>query len=57
MSVDELVPHVHALVRRASETDKSADEALKFSQAAFNAANAIRVLVDPSLINRPPAKE
>lgn len=36
---------VHALINKAKNTEKS-DDALKFSQAALNAANALRVLAD-----------
>ena len=35
--------HVEAMIEKAAKTDK-ADEALKFSQAACNAANAMCAL-------------
>lgn len=37
--------HVEDLIKKAAET-KSAPEAVNFSQAACNAANAMRVLRD-----------
>jgi len=41
----ELKKHAEKMVERAGTSDK-ADDALKFSQAALNAANAIRQLND-----------
>ena len=43
MSTEELVKEVERMIKRAGNTEKS-DDALKFSQAAVNAANAINVL-------------
>ena len=42
---EELEKAVKACALKATES-KSADEALKFTQAAVNAANAINVLVN-----------
>jgi hypothetical protein len=39
--LNELKKHVDELISKAGKADKS-DDALKFSQAALNAANAIR---------------
>lgn len=41
--------HVETLVKKASEAP-SADEAMKFSQAACNAANAICALASAKII-------
>lgn len=41
--------HVEALITKAATTDK-ADEALKFSQAACNAANAMCALASSKTI-------
>lgn len=43
--MDELKKCVEVLVKNAAET-KSAVDSLQFSQAACNAANAIRILVE-----------
>ena len=43
--MDELIERVKVLVKKAAESDKS-DDAMKFSQAACNAANAMAVLLD-----------
>lgn len=37
--------HIEALITKAAKAEKS-DDALKFSQAACNAANALRVMTD-----------
>ncbi len=37
--------YVKTLIEQAAKADKS-DDALKFSQAALNAANALRVLME-----------
>ncbi len=39
----ELKTHVEAMIKKAAESDKP-DDAMKFSQAALNAANAIVAL-------------
>ena len=41
----EAKQQVELMIKKASETDK-ADDAMKFSQAALNAANALRALTD-----------
>lgn len=41
--------HVEAMIEKAAKTDK-ADEALKFSQAACNAANAMCALASSKTI-------
>lgn len=38
--MNDLKYHVETMIKKASEADK-ADDAMKFSQAALNAANAI----------------
>ena len=40
MSKEELVKEVEKLIKKAGDSEK-ADDALKFSQAACNAANAM----------------
>lgn len=42
---------VRSLIDKAEKT-ASADEALKFSQAALNAANALRVSVDTKALSK-----
>lgn len=42
--------HIHALITKASQAEKSED-AMRFSQAACNAANAIAV-IDQSVKNK-----
>jgi hypothetical protein len=44
---------VKKLITKAAETDK-ADEALKFSQAACNAANAMCSMASAKKIEKPP---
>lgn len=39
----DMTKHIEALVQKAGETNKS-DDAMRFSQAACNAANALAVL-------------
>jgi hypothetical protein len=41
--------HVEAMIKKAAEADKS-DDALKFSQAACNAANAMCALASSKTI-------
>ena len=43
--MSKLETHVETMIEKASKAEKSED-ALKFSQAACNAANALRVLAD-----------
>ena len=43
MSKEELVKEVERMIKRAGDAEKS-DDALKFSQAACNAANAMVAL-------------
>lgn len=43
MSEKKEVDHVKSLIKKAAEAEKS-DDALKFSQAAANAANAMCAL-------------
>lgn len=38
--------HVHALIKKAAEHERS-DDAMKFAQAALNAANALAVMNRP----------
>lgn len=45
VEVKSLKSHVENILTKASKIDKS-DDALRFSQAALNAANAIRQLND-----------
>ena len=45
MSVEEGTNRIAALIKKASEASKSED-AMRFSQAAVNAANALRALND-----------
>ena len=44
----ELKQHVESMIDKAAKADKSED-ALRFSQAALNAANAVAVLMQPTL--------
>ncbi len=46
--MSDMKKHVKELIEKACKSEKS-DDALKFSQAATNAANAIRVLADGPL--------
>jgi len=43
--------HIESLVKKAAEAT-SADDAMKFSQAACNAANALRALSDAKAANK-----
>jgi hypothetical protein len=43
METNKLIDSVESLIRKAEKSEK-ADEALKFSQAALNAGNAIAVI-------------
>jgi hypothetical protein len=43
--------HVEAMIEKAAKADKS-DDALKFSQAACNAANAMCALASEKTINK-----
>lgn len=43
--------HVEAMIKKAAEADK-ADDALKFSQAACNAANAMCALASAKTIGK-----
>ena len=49
--MDDMKKHIEALIGRAAAADKS-DDAMKFSQAAVNAANALC-----ALHNAKPSKE
>ncbi len=48
MKYDGLVEHVKSLIERSAASHNSADTALKYSQAALNAAHAIAVLENTS---------
>lgn len=44
--MNESKKHVHALIAKAAKAERG-DDAMKFAQAALNAANALYPLSDP----------